>query len=83
MQLVCLGTCPAFDRIEGVATSCRVLRMSMCGLQFGYTTYRRVLAYYSGEEDALDMRKAMTRDVHRLSVVPLKRPIHPHELEHD
>ena len=30
-----------------------------------------------------DMRKAMPRDVLRKSVVPLKRPIHPHELECD
>lgn len=31
--------------------------------QFGYSTYRRVLGYYSGElpEDALDMRKALPR----------------------
>ena len=26
-------------------------------LQLGYVTYRRVKGYYSGEEDALDMRK--------------------------
>lgn len=52
-------------------------------LQLGYTLYRRVLGYYSGEEDAYDMRKAMPRDVHKNSVVPLDRPIHPHELEHD
>jgi len=52
-------------------------------MQFGYTTYRRVLRYYSGEEDALDLRKAMPRDVHRNSIVPLNRPIHPDELEND
>mmetsp|Transcript_5797 Transcript_5797/g.16570 ORF Transcript_5797/g.16570 Transcript_5797/m.16570 type:complete len:175 (+) Transcript_5797:247-771(+) len=51
--------------------------------KLGYTLYRRVLGYYSGEEDAYDMRKAMPRDVHKNSVVPLDRPIHPHELEHD
>ena len=47
----------------------------------GYSVYRRVLDYYSGEEDAYDMRKAMSRDVHRASVVPLLKPIKPHELE--
>lgn len=33
--------------------------------KFGYSTYRRVLGYYSGElpEDALDMRKALPRYV--------------------
>lgn len=30
-----------------------------------------------------DMRKAMPRDVNKLSIVPLKRAIHPHELEFD
>lgn len=52
-------------------------------VQLGYTLYRRVLGYYSGEEDAHDMRKAMPRDVHQNSTVPMNRPIHPHELEHD
>lgn len=30
-----------------------------------------------------DMRKAMSRDVHKESVIPLDRPIYPHELESD
>ena len=49
----------------------------------GYTVYRVVLNYYMGEENALDMRKALPRDVERKSVVPLTRAIHPWELEHD
>ena len=52
-------------------------------LQFGYSIYRTVLGYYSGDEDAYDMRKAMSRDKDKQSIIPLKRPIHPHELEHD
>uniref|UniRef100_A0A061RAN0 N-terminal acetyltransferase B complex catalytic subunit n=1 Tax=Tetraselmis sp. GSL018 TaxID=582737 RepID=A0A061RAN0_9CHLO len=51
--------------------------------KFGYSIYRRVLGYYSGEEDAYDMRKAMRRDVTKESVIPLKRPVHPSELEFD
>mmetsp|Transcript_28724 Transcript_28724/g.39692 ORF Transcript_28724/g.39692 Transcript_28724/m.39692 type:complete len:175 (+) Transcript_28724:257-781(+) len=51
--------------------------------KFGYSVYRRVLGYYSSEEDAFDMRKAMSRDVHKKSVVPLDRPIQPYELEYD
>ncbi|KAK9806271.1 hypothetical protein WJX72_007971 [[Myrmecia] bisecta] len=51
--------------------------------KFGYIVYRRVLQYYSGEEDAFDMRKAMPRDVQKKSVVPMDRPVHPHELEYD
>lgn len=50
---------------------------------FGYSVYRRVLGYYSGDEDAFDMRKAMPRDVNKESVVPLKRDVHPDELEFD
>ena len=49
----------------------------------GYMVYRQVLGYYSGNEDALDMRKATVHDVQKLSVIPLGRPIRPHELEHD
>lgn len=41
----------------------------------------QVLKYYSGEEDAYDMRKALRRDAMRESVVPLKKPITPDELE--
>eukprot|EP00793_Prasinoderma_coloniale_P001111 PRCOL_00006102-RA len=48
---------------------------------FGYIVYRRVLGYYSSEEDAFDMRKAMPRDRDKKSVVPLKKPVHPWELE--
>ncbi|GMI76088.1 NatB catalytic subunit [Hibiscus trionum] len=51
--------------------------------KLGYVIYRRVLRYYSGEEDGLDMRKALSRDVEKKSVIPLKRPITPDELEYD
>lgn len=51
--------------------------------KFGYTTYRRVLGYYSGElpEDALDMRKALPRDSKKLSIIPLDHPVRPEDLE--
>ena len=51
--------------------------------KFGYSTYRRVLGYYSGDdpEDALDMRKALPRDVKKESVIPLDHPIRPEDLE--
>ena len=50
---------------------------------FGYSVYRRVLGYYSGElpEDAFDMRKALPRDVEKESVIPLDHPIRPEDLE--
>lgn len=49
--------------------------------RFGYVTYRLVTGYYSGEEDALDMRKACPRDVDQKSMVPLGKPISPYDLE--
>ncbi|GAQ78016.1 N-acetyltransferase [Klebsormidium nitens] len=51
--------------------------------KLGYVCYRRVIKYYSGEEDAWDMRKAMRRDKEKRSMIPLDRAIHPEELEHD
>lgn len=47
----------------------------------GYTVYRQVLNYYSGEEDAFDMRKALPRDKDKKSVIPLLKPIKPEDLE--
>lgn len=46
-----------------------------------YSVYRQVIQYYSGEEDAFDMRKALSRDKDKLSIIPLPRPVHPDELE--
>ncbi|KAL3788168.1 hypothetical protein ACHAW5_006616 [Stephanodiscus triporus] len=51
--------------------------------KFGYVRYRRVLGYYSGDdpEDAWDMRKALPRDSHKQSVIPLDKPVLPEDLE--
>ncbi len=51
--------------------------------RFGYIVYRRVLGYYTGlgSEDAFDMRKALPRDVEKKSIIPLKHPITPDQLE--
>lgn len=46
-----------------------------------YTVFRQVLNYYSMEEDAFDMRKALPRDIHKKSVIPMTRPVRPEELE--
>lgn len=49
----------------------------------GYVVYRRVLGYYtSPAEDALDMRKALPRDVERRSVIPLNAPVLPDDLDY-
>ena len=49
----------------------------------GYTVFRRVLDYYTGEndEDAFDMRKAMPRDVDKKSIIPLPHPVKSDEIE--
>jgi len=56
--------------------------------KLGYVVYRTVLGYYSGsveqgykDEDAYDMRKAMSRDVERKSVIPLAHPVRPEDLD--
>lgn len=56
-------------------------RAHVCNCAGRYETYRRVLEYYAGEEDALDMRKALPRDPAKKSMVPLKHPITPSQLE--
>lgn len=60
-----------------------VLTIEVGPAQFGYSVYRTVIGYYSGEEDAYDMRKAMPRDVLKRSLIPIKSRIYPHELETD
>ncbi|CUI15215.1 N-acetyltransferase complex ARD1 subunit, putative [Bodo saltans] len=68
--------------------SCNTVAIDMYR-RLGYTVYRRVLGYYRAggafpnDEDALDLRKAMPRDASRKvsSVIPLTKPIQPHELE--
>ncbi|KAL1235812.1 N-alpha-acetyltransferase [Trichinella pseudospiralis] len=51
-------------------------------LSQGYALYRRVIGYYSGdqEEDAYDMRKALSIDVTKQSLETSKRSVHPDEL---
>uniref|UniRef100_A0A7S2ZDF1 N-acetyltransferase domain-containing protein n=2 Tax=Rhodosorus marinus TaxID=101924 RepID=A0A7S2ZDF1_9RHOD len=48
---------------------------------FGYVVYRTVMEYYSGNEDAYDMRKALGRDVQRKSMIPLSNPVHISDLK--
>ncbi len=45
--------------------------------KFGYIVYREVINYYSGEENAYDMRKALKRDVDKKSMIALPHPVHP------
>ncbi|CAL4134008.1 unnamed protein product, partial [Meganyctiphanes norvegica] len=51
--------------------------------KLGYIVYRTVLQYYSGDpdEDAYDMRKALSRDVKRKSIIPLNEPVRPEDIE--
>lgn len=51
--------------------------------RMGYSVFRRVLEYYSDpEEHALDMRKALRRDVKRESIIPLPHPVHASDLDY-
>ena len=45
--------------------------------KFGYSVYREVIGYYSGEENAYDLRKALPRDVDKKSIIPLPAPVYP------
>ncbi|CAK5024673.1 unnamed protein product [Meloidogyne enterolobii] len=53
----------------------------------GYTVFRQITDYYSAtddgktDEDAFDMRKALSWDVGKKSVIPLKTPVHFSEVE--
>jgi N-terminal acetyltransferase B complex catalytic subunit len=47
----------------------------------GYIVYRRVLEYYSGDEDAYDMRKALKRDVEKKSMIPQLDPVRPEDID--
>ena len=50
--------------------------------KLGYSIYRQVIGYYSGEEDAFDMRKALSRDADGKSCVPLNPlAVYPNELD--
>ena len=51
--------------------------------KMGYVIYRRVVAYYSGDEDAYDMRKALPRDVNKDSEREYPGGVcHPHQIEY-
>ncbi|KAM6100972.1 LOW QUALITY PROTEIN: N-alpha-acetyltransferase 20-like [Pterocles gutturalis] len=54
--------------------------------QLGYSVYRTVLKYYaasSGEpdEDAYDMRKALSRGTEKKSIIPLPHPVRREDIE--
>lgn len=49
--------------------------------KMGYSVYRRVIGYYSGEEDAFDMRKPLSRDVEKRSAIPLPHPVYPDDID--
>ena len=48
----------------------------------GYIVYRAVEMYYTGEEDAWDLRKAMPRDKDKKTLIPKSSRIKPYELEY-
>lgn len=53
--------------------------------KLGYIVYRTVLEYYAGpgdvDEDAYDMRKSMSRDEYKKSMIPLTHPVRCEDVE--
>ncbi|XP_072907490.1 N-alpha-acetyltransferase 20 isoform X2 [Hemitrygon akajei] len=54
--------------------------------QLGYSVYRTVIEYYSAsngepDENAYDMRKALSRDKEKKSIIPLPHPVRPEDIE--
>ncbi|XP_023203253.1 N-alpha-acetyltransferase 20 isoform X2 [Xiphophorus maculatus] len=54
--------------------------------RLGYSVYRTVIEYYSAsngepDEDAYDMRKALSRDTEKKSIIPLPHPVRPEDIE--
>lgn len=47
----------------------------------GYIVYRTVLEYYSGDEDAYDMRRALKRDVEKKSMIAQRLPVRPEDID--
>ena len=47
----------------------------------GYIVYRTVLEYYSGDENAFDMRKALKRDTEKRSMIPIQNPVRPEDID--
>lgn len=46
----------------------------------GYIVYRTIINYYGGSDDAYDMRKALSRDTKKLSVIPVTGPVRPEDV---
>lgn len=46
----------------------------------GYIVYRTIINYYTGSENAYDMRKALSRDKDRRSMIPIKDPVRPEDV---
>lgn len=48
-----------------------------------YVTFSNTVGIWFMMFVLADMRKAMPRDVHKKSIIPLKRAVTPEELEYD
>lgn len=75
----------ASDRCHGFFVDLFVRKSNALAIdmykKMGYSVYRQVIGYYSGEEDAYDMRKPLSRDVDRKSAIPLDHPVYPDDLD--
>ena len=76
----------ASERVDGFFVDLFVRQSNALAIdmykKFGYSVYRQVIGYYSGEEDAFDMRKALPRDKDKQSIIPLNPlRVHPDDLD--
>ena len=75
----------ASDRCRGYFVDLFVRKSNALAIdmytKMGYSVYRRVIGYYSGEEDAYDMRKPLSRDPDGISAIPLPDPVYPEDID--
>ena len=75
----------ASERLSGFFVDLFVRRTNALAIEMyrkmGYSVYREVIGYYSGEENAYDMRKSLPRDVDNKSTIPLAHPVYPDDLD--
>jgi len=49
--------------------------------KFDYVIYRTITGYYSGEEDAYEMRKALPRDINKASLGTTEKVVNPSQIK--
>ncbi|MEQ2259705.1 N(alpha)-acetyltransferase 20, NatB catalytic subunit [Xenotaenia resolanae] len=79
-HVTALSVAPEFRRLGLAAKLMEMLE------EISESVYRTVIEYYSAsngepDEDAYDMRKALSRDTEKKSIIPLPHPVRPEDIE--